>query len=65
MLFGIAEYFPEMFLTWGDNLEFLIRILLAAFHQEASRHHRAEQDLPQRGQHGFEADGSLPQAHHQ
>ncbi len=30
MLFGLTEYLPEGSLTFGDNLEFLLRILAAA-----------------------------------
>ena len=29
MLFGLTDYLPEAVLTVGDNLEFLIRILVA------------------------------------
>ncbi len=30
VLFGLTKYLPEIYLSWYDNLEFLIRIVLAA-----------------------------------
>jgi len=30
VLTGLTDYLPEMFLSWGDNLEFFLRIVLSA-----------------------------------